>query len=100
MQRVGKGGCHYCLDGMQPVFGLIEHNGLAAFKHLVCNLQALQSIGLAYLAANFGLPIMKGRQAVHKYSLRASQLHNLMVYLVGQQLLDALRPDSGGAGPD
>ena len=84
---------HDGLDGVHSVLGLIEDDGLRAFEHLVGDLHLGDAELFADLAADGGVEVVEGRQAVHQHGVVARSLHQLVVDLIGEQIRNALGPD-------
>ena len=78
---------------MHPVLGLVKHDALGAFEYLVGHLHGIAAKALAHLLAHGGLVVVVGGQAVHKYCIRACNIHQILIDLIGSQIVDALRPN-------
>ena len=89
---IAKGRSHHGLDGVHPVLGFVEHDALGAFKHFIGHFHGIATKALAHLLAHGGLVVVEGGQAVHEHSVRACNVHQLLVDLVGGKVVDALSP--------
>ena len=78
---------------MHPVFGLVEHDGAGALKHLVGDLHGREAVLLVDLPADAGVQVVEGGQAVHEHGVLAGGVHQLLIDLIGLQVRDALGPD-------
>lgn len=63
-----------------------------ALEDLVRHLQRLKMELLADLAANAGVEVMERRQAVHEQGLFSGGVHELLIDLIGEHLLQTLGP--------
>ena len=50
---------HHSLDGVHPVFGLIEHDGLGTFKHVVGDLHGGEAELIMNLPADGGVQVVE-----------------------------------------
>ena len=55
---------HNGLDGVHPVFGFLEHDGLRAGEHFIGHFHGIAAKLFAHLLANGGLVVVVGGQAV------------------------------------
>ena len=51
---------HHGLDRVHAVFGLVEHDGAGALKHLVGDLHGIQTVLVVDLFANSGVQVVEG----------------------------------------
>src|SRR6185312_7849893 len=83
------------LDGVQPVFGLVEYDAGAGVEYLARYLQARGHAGVVhYFAPDNRVRVVVCGQAVHEFDHRVPALfHQLGVYLIRLEHPHAFRPD-------
>ena len=84
------------LDGMHTVLRLVENDGAGAFEYLVGNLHSVKTEALSYGLTDLGHMVVVCGETVHKYCVLACVVHQLLIYLIGKQCVDALLPDLNG----
>src|SRR5690349_10008285 len=79
------------LDGVHPVFGLVEDDGVGAREHLVRHFHLADAEFPVDLLADLGLAVVEGRQTVHELHARvAGAVQQRLVDLIRREQLDAL----------
>ena len=58
---------HNGLDGVHPVFGFLEHDGLRAGEHFIGHFHGIAAKLFAHLLANGGRGVGVGGQSVHEH---------------------------------
>src|SRR5208283_125730 len=89
--RPAERGYHDGLDGVHPVFRLVEHDGGGRLEDLVGDLQCGQAAPFVELLPDLGLAVVQGGQAVHELHRGVpGGGHHLGVHLIREELVDAL----------
>ncbi len=89
--QFADGSNHHGLDGVHPVFGLVENLGMLAAEDLVGNLHRVKAKLLMNFPANDGVEVVEGGQAVEENHVGILGLaDHLHVDLVGLEEPDPL----------
>src|SRR3954447_7781707 len=88
-----EGRDHHGLDGVQPVLGLVEHDGALRLEHLIGDLEPVEPEPLEDVLADDRVTVVERRKAVQELHVRvAGAAKQLRVHLVRPQQADALLP--------
>ena len=78
---------------MHTVFSFIEYDRIRSFEYIFRHFDTVQAELFMYITTYLSFQIMVSGQTVHKYCIRACNIHQILIDLVGGKVVDALRPN-------